>query len=72
MKHEITIFKTYPLKRGQKIRIEDHRRAGDWEVASVSEHTVSLKCPISGKVFEWNKFCYHVAEQQCDRWPSKD
>ncbi|THB71438.1 MAG: hypothetical protein D6B25_18655 [Desulfobulbaceae bacterium] len=72
MKHHVTIFKTFPFKVGQKIRIENHRRAGDWEVESISEHTVSLRCPISGKVFEWNKFCYLSGEEQSDRWPTKD
>lgn len=72
MAHNVTVFKPYPFKVGQKIRIEDSRRAGDWEVAALGDHTVTLRCPISHREFEWNKFCYNVEERENTAWPQND
>jgi len=69
MGHDVSVFTPYPFRVGQKIRIEQSRRAGDWEVAAVGEHTVTLRCPISGKEFEWNTFCYLVDEERDSIWP---
>jgi hypothetical protein len=69
MGQDVAVFKPYTFEIGQKIRIENSRRAGDWEIAAVGEHTVTLRCPISHKEFEWNKFCYHVAEEKNVTWP---
>jgi hypothetical protein len=69
MTHDVAVFKPYPFSVGQKIRIEGSRRAGDWEVAAIGEHKVRLRCPISGKEFEWNRFCYLVAEESAVAWP---
>ena len=69
MGHEVTVFKPYPFSVGQKIRIEDSRRAGDWEIVAISEHKVTLRCPISHKEFEWAKFCYLVDDETDSTWP---
>lgn len=69
MEQDVAVFKPYAFEIGQKIRIENSRRAGDWEIAAVGEHTVTLRCPISHKEFEWNKFCYLVAEEKNVTWP---
>ncbi len=69
MKHDVTVFKPYPFRVGQKIRIEDSRRAGDWEVVAISDHKITLRCPISHKEFEWTKFCYITAEETNSIWP---
>lgn len=69
MGHDVTVFKPYPFKVGQKIRIENSRRAGDWEITAVGQHTVTLRCPISKKEFKWNKFCYGVDEEKDTLWP---
>ncbi|MBT8361917.1 MAG: hypothetical protein KJO32_13275 [Deltaproteobacteria bacterium] len=71
MGYDIAVFKPYPFSVGQKIRIEHSRRAGDWEIAAISEHTVTLRCPISQKEFEWKKFCYLVDEETNSSWPQK-
>lgn len=71
MGHDVAVFKPYPFSVGQKIRIENSRRAGDWEIAAISEHTVTLRCPISQKEFEWKKFCYLVDEETNSSWPQK-
>ena len=69
MEQDVAVFKPYAFEIGQKIRIENSRRAGDWEIAAVGEHTVTLRCPISHKEFEWNKFCYLAAEEKDVPWP---
>ena len=72
MGYNVTVFKPYPFKVGQKIRIEESRRAGDWEIAAIGEHKVTLRCPISKKEFEWNIFCYNVEERKNSPWPQED
>lgn len=72
MEHDVTLFEPYPFVVGQKIRIKSSRRAGDWEIASINEHTVTLRCPISHKEFKWQKFCYVVEELPGSVWPEPD
>lgn len=69
MGHDVSVFEPYPFKIGQKIRIEKSRRSGDWEIAAIGEHTVTLRCPISKKEFEWTKFCYLTDEEKDTTWP---
>jgi hypothetical protein len=71
-KHAVTIFKTYPFTVGQKIFIQDGPRRGDWEVIAVGEKKITLRCPISRRQFEWNRFCYYVEERQDSPWPHPD
>lgn len=68
-KFDVTLFEPYPFETGQKIRITSGKRAGDWEVVGVSEAKVTLRCPISGREFEWARFCYRVQERQDEIWP---
>lgn len=70
--HDVTVFKPYPFSVGQKIHIESGKRKGDWEVIGVDERKVTLRCPISFKEFEWNRFCYYVEERENVTWPQKD
>ena len=70
-RHDVAIFQPYPFEVGQKIRINGGPRAGDWEVIGVSERKVKLKCPISHREFEWDRFCY-LADQREDDWPKRD
>ena len=69
MGHDVVVFKPFPFTIGQKIRVEESRRAGDWEVAAIGEHTITLRCPISKKEFEWNNFCYFTTEEKDTIWP---
>ena len=71
MGHDVTVFRPYPFSVGQKIRIEDSRRSGDWEIAAISADKVTLRCPISGKEFAWTAFCYVVEEETDSTWPRK-
>ncbi|MFW8599944.1 hypothetical protein ACOHYD_00465 [Desulfobacterota bacterium M19] len=61
-RQEILVFKPYPFKIGQKIKIEGGKRAGDWEVIAVNDSKITLRCPVSGREFEWARFCYQVVE----------
>jgi hypothetical protein len=71
-KHDVAIFKPYPFKTGQKIHIEEGARRGDWEVIGVSKSKVRLRCPISFREFEWDRFCYFVEERNDIEWPQKE
>jgi hypothetical protein len=68
-RHQVAIFRPYPLQRGQKIRIDEGKRKGDWEVVAVGERTMTLRCPISGREFEWERFCYLLEERADEPWP---
>ena len=70
--HQVAMFRRYPFRVGQKIRIEEGPRQGDWEVIGVSEHKVKLRCPISMREFNWARFCYLVDERDEVKWPQED
>ncbi|MBW2513434.1 MAG: hypothetical protein JRE21_02545 [Deltaproteobacteria bacterium] len=73
MKSEtVTLFKPYDFTVGQKIRIENGPRRGDWKVVGTTDRKITLQCPISQKTFEWNRFCYVVEELEGAEWPGKD
>ena len=71
-KHSVTVFKPYPMAVGQKIHIAEGPRAGDWEVIGVNERKVKLRCPVSFREVEWDRFCYLVEELHDMEWPQKD
>lgn len=70
-RHQITVFQYYPFTVGQKIRIEGGPRGGDWEVIGLSERKVTLRCPITNREFEWDRFSYFVADKDAE-WPQRD
>ena len=69
---EVTVFEPYPFTVGQKINIAKGPRKGDWEVVGLSKRKVKLRCPISLREFEWDRFCYLVAEEADREWPQHD
>jgi hypothetical protein len=69
--HQVAIFRPYPFEPGQKIRLEGGPRSGDWEIREVGERKVKLRCPVSGREFEWDRFCYFVEERVAE-WPAPD
>ena len=69
---KVVIFKPYPFTSGQKIYIDGGPRKGDWEVVSVGDKKVKLRCPISNREFDWNRFCYAIEERTDVEWPRKD
>ena len=70
-RHDVAVFKPFPFTTGQKIRIEGGKRHGDWEVVGVSDTKVRLRCPLSGREFEWALFCYQVEERKHAVWPDR-
>jgi hypothetical protein len=70
--HRVTVFRPYSFAVGEKIRIDGGARAGDREVLAVSEHKVRLRCPISGREFEWDRFCYLAENLESTEWPSAE
>ena len=60
------------LRLDKKIYIEDGPRRGDWEVMDVTERKLKLRCPISNREVEWNRFCYFMEEAHNSSWPHPD
>ena len=70
-RRKILVFRPYPFEVGQKIFIESGPRRGDWEVVTVGDRNVRLRCPVSHREVEWDRFCYFVEERD-DPWPHPD
>ncbi len=70
--HHVVIFKPYQFRVGEKIRIDGGPRGGDWEVVGAGERKVRLRCPVSGREFEWDNFCYFTEVLDNEVWPQKD
>jgi hypothetical protein len=68
---KVLIFRPYPFQVGQKIFIEKGPRRGDWEVLALGNRKVKLRCPVSHREVEWDRFCYFVEERN-DVWPHPD
>ena len=69
---QVAIFRPYEFQVGQKIRIDGGSRNGDWEVVGLSDRKVKLRCPVSGREFEWGRFCYLVEERDEAEWPLEE
>jgi len=70
--HKVTVFRPYSLRVGEKLHIEGGPRRGDWEVIGLNERKVKLRCPVSLREFEWNRFCYFVEDREVTQWPLED
>lgn len=66
--HQVTVFSPFPFVIGQKINIAEGPRGGDWMVIGLSERKVQLRCPVSGREVEWDRFCY-LSETREQEWP---
>ncbi|MDD3813218.1 MAG: hypothetical protein PHZ02_01120 [Desulfocapsaceae bacterium] len=64
----VTVFTPYPFTIGEKIHISEGTRHGDWIVANLDDKKITLRCPVSGKEFCWNRFCYLVDTRE-QEWP---
>ena len=71
-KKKVTVFNPYPFRVGQKIHIDGGPRGGDWEVIGLTERKVGLRCPLSGREVEWDRFCYFAEENDNLEWPQHD
>jgi len=71
-KYPVAMFDQYPFTIGEKITIRSGKRAGDWEVVGLTDRKVTLRCPVSGREFEWDRFCYLVGKKTAEEWPHQD
>ena len=71
-RERVAVFRQYPFAAGQKIRIADGPRSGDWKVVACDEKSVTLRCPVSGREFSWKRFCYVIEELDDAVWPQED
>ena len=69
---QVLLFEPYPFAIGQKIRIVSGPRRGDWEVIGLTDRKVRLRCPVSGREFEWDRFCYLSGSKENEEWPRHD
>lgn len=68
MQTSVSVFTPYPFSINEKIHISHGPRHGDWIVAGFDDKTLTLRCPVSGKEFCWERFCYGV-EIRVQEWP---
>ena len=64
----VLILRPYPVRVGQKITIEAGPRRGDWEIIGVDDRKLRLRCPISHKELDCDRFCYVVTEAAGIPW----
>jgi hypothetical protein len=67
--HRVVIFRLYPAQVGDKIYIQGGPWGGDWEIIEVGDRKIKLKCPVSHKEIERERFFYFVEERQQEPWP---
>ena len=68
-KESVTTFRHVPLEPGQKIRILEGPRRGDWLVLGAEEHKLRLRCPVSGREVEWDRFLAVAGVLEDEEWP---
>lgn len=68
MPTRVTVFTPYSFTIGEKIHISQGPRHGDWSVVALDEKKVTLRCPVSGKEYSWDRFCYLVDIKE-QPWP---
>ncbi|MGA1824664.1 MAG: hypothetical protein ACMUIP_08360 [bacterium] len=69
--NKVAFFRLYPFEIGQKVHIDGGPRNGDWEVVGINEKKIKLQCPISQRIYEWDRFCFFVEERDGIKWPDK-
>ena len=69
---KILVLRPYPIRVGQKIYIETGPRHGDWEIIEVGERKLKLRCPISHREIECDRFYEVVTEAADIPWPHQD
>jgi hypothetical protein len=69
--HKVTIFRPYEFEVGQKIHIAGGPRGGDWQVIEAGRRKMKLKCPVSFKEIEVERFCYFAEEKEGIPWPRR-
>lgn len=70
--HDVYRFRPFALEAGHRIHIEGGVLRGDWEVVSVGERKVRLRCPVSGREVERDHLLAFVSLQKGTEWPKHD
>jgi hypothetical protein len=65
----VIFFKPYPAEVGDSITIQGGPIGGDWEIIEVGERKIRLRCPISQKELEKDRFLFYVEERDDEPWP---
>jgi hypothetical protein len=68
-RRSVVVFRPFPFQVGQKITIEQGPRRGDWEVIHCGERKMRLRCPVTHREVEWDRFCYFVETKENEDWP---
>lgn len=71
MQTDVTLFTPYSFTPGEKLCITEGPRRGDWLVVGADEKKVTLRCPVSGREFCWDRFCFHISTE-IREWPMPD
>lgn len=69
-KQEVTVFRECQLEIGQKINIAGGFRRGDWLVIGGGERKVRLRCPVSGREIECDRFFFYAETRVQEKWPA--
>jgi len=64
----VFVFEPFNFQVGHKIHIVSGPLKGDWEIIGLTEKKVVLRCPVTFKVLEKDRFCFFVEERQ-QEWP---
>lgn len=67
--HRVMVFRLYPAKVGDKVFIQGGPWGGDWEIIEVGDRKIKLKCPVSHREIERERFFYFVEERHNEPWP---
>lgn len=67
----VTTFGLAALEAGQKIRILEGPRRGDWLVLGADQRKVRLRCPVSGREVEWDRFLTAAGVLENEEWPKR-
>ena len=68
---KVTTFRRASLEPGQKVRLLDGPRGGDWLVLGVDDRKMRLRCPVSGREVEWDRFTAEEGTILAEVWPAK-
>ncbi|MFZ2088698.1 MAG: hypothetical protein WAU47_09000 [Desulfobaccales bacterium] len=67
--HRVVMFRLYPAQVGDKISIEGGPWRGDWEIIEVGDRKIKIKCPVTHKELERERFFYFLEERENEPWP---
>ncbi len=67
----VLFFRLWPARVGDRITIEGGPWEGDWEIIEVGERKLKLRCPVTHKELERERFFYFLEEREQEPWPHR-